>query len=271
MALKAILDNLDNVPEALKGEYVEKNGKFELQVEGMKTQADVDRVAEALRKEKNDFTAFKSQFAPLAGKKVEDIVAALDRIPELEEAAKGKIDDEKLNGMVETRIKARIAPLERENNNLKTQVAEKDKVIGEFQGKEKNRTIQDAVRKAGVAAKILPSAMEDALILAERHFDVEEGTGRVVTKEGIGVTPGLEPSSWFTDMGKTREHWWGQSIGGGAGGNRGGGGAGTNPFSAEHWNLTEQGRIVKADAAKAEQLAKAAGTTVGGPKPAPRK
>lgn len=271
MALKAILDNLDNVPDALKTEYVGKNGKFELQVEGMKTQADVDRVAEALRKEKNDFTTFKTQFAPLAGKNVEDIVAILDRVPELEAAAAGKIDDTKLNEMVETRLKSRLAPVERERDQLRTQVSEKDKMIGEFQGKEKNRTIQDAVRKAGTAAKILPSAMEDALILAERHFDVEEVTGRVVTKDGIGVTPGLEPSSWFTDMGKSREHWWGQSVGGGAGGNRGGGGATTNPFSAENWNMTEQGKLVKEDAAKADQFARAAGTTVGGPKPAAKK
>ena len=37
MALKAILDSIDDLPEDVKKEYVEKNGKFELQVEGMKT------------------------------------------------------------------------------------------------------------------------------------------------------------------------------------------------------------------------------------------
>ena len=54
MALKAILDSLTDIPEALHGEYVERNGKFELQVEGMKTQGDVDRLQTALTKERNN-------------------------------------------------------------------------------------------------------------------------------------------------------------------------------------------------------------------------
>lgn len=43
-----------------------------------------------------------------------------------------------------------------------------------------------------------------------------------------------------------------------------------NPFSADNWNVTEQGRIAKNDPTKAERLAKAAGTTLGGPHPARR-
>jgi hypothetical protein len=106
------------------------------------------------------------------------------------------------------------------------------------------------------------------LLLSDRVFEVEEGTNRVVTKDNVGVTPGIDPSVWFTDIQKTRPHWWGPSQGGGAGGNRGGAGdTSVNPFSHANWNLTEQGRLVQADRAKADQLAKAAGTTVGGPRP----
>lgn len=270
MALKAILDSIDDLPDAVKSEYVQKGDKFELQVEGMKTEADVLRVQEALRKEKNDFTTFKTQFAPLAGKKVEEIVAALDRIPELELAAQGKLDDTKINDIVETRIKTRLGPVERERDQLKTTVAEKDKVIEGFQGEKKTRTIHDAVRKAATASKVVPEAIEDALILAERHFDVDE-TGRVVTKDGIGVTPGIQPEAWFTDLQGTRKHWWGANIGGGGAGNRGGNNAAENPWSAENWNMTKQGVLVRENPQKAEQLAKLAGTTVGGKKPAPKK
>jgi hypothetical protein len=270
MALKAILDSIDDLPDALKGEYVQKGDKYELQVEGMKTEADVARVQEALRKEKNDFTAFKAQFAPLAGKKVEDVVAALDRIPELEAAAQGKLDDTKINEIVETRLKSRAAPLERENTQLKATIAEKDTVIAGYEGKEKTRSIHDAVRKAASAVKVVPEAIEDALILAERHFQVDE-SGRVVTKDGVGVTPGIQPEAWFTDLQSTRKHWWGANIGGGGNGNRGGNGGADNPWTAENWNMTKQGQIVRENPQKAEQLAKVAGTKVGGPKPAPKK
>jgi hypothetical protein len=266
MALKAILDAIDDLPDALKSEYVEKDGKFELQVEGMKTTADVARVQEALRKEKSDFSAFKTQFAPLAGKKVEDIVTQLDRITELEAAAGGKLDDNAINTLVENRLKGRVAPIERERDQLKTQLAEKDKVIGEYQGKDKTRAIHDSVRKAATTAKVVPEALEDALILAERHFELDEA-GRVVTKDNIGITPGLDPAAWFTDLQQTRKHWWGPNVGGGAGGNRGGNSFTENPFSYENWNMTKQGAIYTESPAKAEQMAKAAGTTVGGQRP----
>jgi hypothetical protein len=41
-----------------------------------------------------------------------------------------------------------------------------------------------------------------------------------------------------------------------------------NPWTADNWNMTEQGKIYTSDPSRAEQLAKAAGTTVGGPRPA---
>ena len=93
----------------------------------------------------------------------------------------------------------------------------------------------------------------------------------MVTKDGIGVTPGIQPEAWFTDLQGTRKHWWGANIGGGGAGNRGGNNAAENPWSAENWNMTKQGVLVRENPQKAEQLAKLAGTTVGGKKPAPKK
>jgi hypothetical protein len=43
---------------------------------------------------------------------------------------------------------------------------------------------------------------------------------------------------------------------------------GDNPWSAEHWNVTKQGQVAKADFALATRLAKAAGSWVGATKPA---
>lgn len=90
MALKAILDSIDDLPEDVKKEYVEKNGKFELQVEGMKTQADVERLQGALTKERNDHKAVRDRLGLLGDRKIEDVLATLDRVPELEAAADRK-------------------------------------------------------------------------------------------------------------------------------------------------------------------------------------
>src|SRR6185295_2164324 len=172
----------------------------------------------------------------------------LARIPELEAASEGRIDEKKMNELVETRIKGKTAPLERERDMLKATVAEKDKVIIGFQTAETNRKITGAVTKAARDAKVVDTAVEDIELLGERLFEVTED-GRVVTKDGVGTIPGMEPKDWLAEMQSKRPHWWGPTGGGGAGGGRpnGGGGAGNNPWSREHWNFSEQSKIVQAD------------------------
>lgn len=270
MALKAVLDSIDDLPEDVKKEYVEKNGKFELQVEGMKTQGDVDRLQSALTKERNDHKAVRERLGLLGERKIEDVLSQLDRIPELEAAAAGKLDEKQLDQLVEGRIRTKLAPIERERDQLRGQLGEKDKIIEGYTVKERTRMIHDAVRSAASSVKLLPEALEDALMLAERVFEVGED-GKVTTRDNVGVTPGVDPTVWFSDLQNKRPHWWGPSQGGGAGGNRGGSGGGANPWSAEGWNMTAQGQILKENATRAEQLAKAAGTTIGGPRPQPRK
>jgi len=271
MALKAILDSIDDLPEEVKKEYVEKNGKFELQVEGMKTQTDVDRLQGALTKERNDHKTVRERLGLLGDRKIEDVLQILDRVPELEAAAAGKLDETKLNELVEGRIKTKLAPVEREKGQLAQRVQELSGVLEQYQTKEKVRTIHDAVRDAvGKAQGFQSSAVEDALLYAERMLEVGED-GRVTTRDGVGVTPGIEASVWLSEMQAKKAHWWGPSQGGGAGGNRSGAGTGGNPWSAEGWNMTEQGRILKENRSRAEQLAKSAGTSIGGPRPQARK
>lgn len=271
MAFKMVLDSLEGLPEDVAKEYVERDGKFHIQVEGMKTQADIDRVQTSLTAARTEATTLKGRLALLGDRKVEDVVTLLDRIPELEAAAEGKLDDEKLNSIVETRIKTRTAPLERELGTLKTQLAEKDTLLEALQGKEKTRTLHEQIRNAGKEAKLLDTAIEDALLLGERVFELDD-SGNAVVKKDSGFTEGLAPKDWFTDLQAKRPHWWGDSIGGGAGGNRGnGGGPEGNPWTAENWNMTEQGKILNANRSRAETLAKAAGTTIGGQKPPAKK
>lgn len=266
--LKAILDSLEGVETHFHSLYTERNGKYELTgIEGVKTQADIDRLQTALTKERNDHKTLKDRFATFGDRKPEDIIAALDRIPELEAAAKGNLDEAKLNEIVEGRIKSRLAPVERQAQTLQQQLSEANASLEMLRAKDSLRIVTDAVRGAASKLKVVDSAVEDVTLLAERLFTIDE-TGAVVTKDNVGVTPGISADVWLTDMQAKRPHWWGPSQGGGAGGNRGGGSGVTNPWSKDSWNLTEQGRIYKENSGKAEQLAKAAGTTIGGPKPA---
>jgi hypothetical protein len=270
MAIKAIVDKIDDVPEQYRDLYTEKNGKFELTgVEGMKTEADVTRLSSALEKERKDHKAVRERFAPLGDRKPEEVLAALDRNAELEELVKGDKSEEKIATLAEARLKTRTAPLERDLHKARQDLAERDTLIKEFKNREVTRSIEDAVRGAiSKSQGFAPSAVDDAMLLARSHFEVNE-EGRVVTRDKLnGVSAGIEAGAWLQDLQGSRPHWWGSSGGGGSRGNNGGGGGGINPWSAKTWNMTEQSRIYRENPTRAAQMATAAGSTIGGQRPA---
>jgi hypothetical protein len=272
MALKAVVEKLDDVPEAFRELYAQRGDKFEIVgIEGMKTQADVDRLTTALTKERTDHKQTREKFAPFADMNIEEVHAKLDRIPELEAAAAGKLDEKKLNELVEARLVTKVAPLNRELETLRKTVGEKDITIQNYTAKEKRNAISAAVTAAARKAGLQDTAIDDAVLLAERVFELGDDGQTVTAKDGVGCTPGIDPVVWFSEMQTKRPHWWGPSKGGGAGGGSGNSGPGLNPWSHANWNMTEQARIYKESPARADQLAKSAGTTIGGQKPAASK
>ncbi len=275
MVMKTVLEALDGIPDALREHYVENTnpqGKKEyvLAIEGT-----IDPLpgVKALRSEAGTYrtklTELEKKYGTIAafeGMNHAEIMAKIDRIAELEAAAGGKIDDKKIDEIVNSRIKTHTGPLER---NLQSITAERDNLLNEnkaFKESNRQRAIDDNVRQVATELKLLPTAVEDAMLYARGVMEVNE-QGVVTMKD-----TGLDVKTWLQDMQAKRPHWWGPSAGGGGAGNGGTGlDGGSNPWSADGWNMTQQGQIVRADPAKAERLAKQAGTTVGGRKPQPVK
>lgn len=276
MALKHQYDKQEDIPEAHRELFSERNGKWELTgVTGIQTQANVDRLERTLANERAATKDAKDKLAEWTalGESPDDVRKRLDEIDELELKAKGKPDQaelDELRGKWEKRAKA---PLELEISRLTKERDELKASNEEHIGRDRQRKIHDAIRSAATEAKLRPEAIDDALVLGERIFDVAED-GSVVTKDQVGVAPGLQPKDWLGEIRDRRPHWWPGSIGTGAPGSGGRGGfpAGAdNPWSAAGWNLTKQGSYVREHGLeKAEAMAKAAGTQFGGgpPKPA---
>jgi len=274
MALSATHDNLDDIPETYRELYSEKNGKYELTgIAGIKTQFDIDRLQGSLHKAQADNKALKEKFSIWEDFEYEDVIAKLDRMPELEAAAADKLDDAGIEEIVTKRLNgtlnSKLAPVERQ---LKKMTEERDVYLLErdaFIAENQTRAIHDDVRAALVKAKVIPEAHDDALMLAERLFEVREDDKAVITKDNVGITPGVNAELWLQDVQTTRPHWWAPSQGGGARpGAQGAAGFAQNPWSPANWNMTKQGEIHKMHGPeKAAQMAQAAGTTVGGLKP----
>jgi hypothetical protein len=277
MALNATYDNQDDIPEQYRDLYTERDGKWELTgITGFKTQADIDRINEGLSKERAEHKETKEKLKVFVNANVDveqyekDQTELVELRAKVEAGAGEGFDQDKFDEAVaklaEAKTVTATAPINRENERLTAENEELRTANDGHVQRETTRTISDAVRTAATTSKVIDTAMDDVLMLGERVFAIQED-GTVLTRDEVGCTPGIAPDIWLSEMQERRPHWWPTSTGGGANGSGGGNGFSNNPFSATHWNLTEQGKIVRDDAGKAERMAKAAGTSVGGPRP----
>ena len=274
MPLKAIHDSIDEIPEQYRDLYTEKNGKWELTgIQGVKTQADVDRLQTSLTKERDEHKATKDKLAVWDGMDHAETVANLDRIPALEAASSGKMDDAAIEAEVSRRvegtIKSQIAPLERQIGTLTKDNEALTASNTELTTSINNGKIDNVVRAAMAKSNAHGTAVDDALMLAKSGvFSIAEDGAILTAENNMGIPSGLDPDAFVGHMQGVRRHWWPESSGSGAPGSGGSGGpTGDNPFSHANWNMTKQGALVRSDRAMAERLAKQAGTTIGGQRP----
>lgn len=270
MKLKLKYDNQEDIPEGFADLYTEKDGVWHLTgVEGMKTTEDTDKLSKSLREERAAHKKTKDKLAKLGGDDVDidEVVEQLDELEDLrariEAGEGGKVDEKKLEELVEARMKRELRPIERERDQLKSRNQELEGENTTLKTTINNGTIETKLRELATSEKVIGSAMDDIIFMGTHLFEVAED-GAIVAKEGArGVEAGITPDVWLGDMKEKRPHWWPQSQGGGAGGGSGPGGAGSNPWSAKNWDLDAQGALVRQDRAKAERLAKAAGSKIG--------
>lgn len=264
VSLMTSYPTIDEIPEPFRPLYAEQDGQFKLsKIVGLKTQDDINNLQGALTKERNDHrTSRESLNTILGGRTLDEVQADLDRIPTLEASAGGKNLDEQIAG----RLQQETAPLNRQIQTLSNDLKTANEQIQQYEQRETGRHITDAISAAGTKTKMLPEAMDDVAFMGRAIFERNEN-GDVVAKTGIpGVTPGISPEVWLTELKRNKPFYWPATQGAGGRGGKGGEG-GNNPFSAENWNMTEQGKLIQTDRAMAEQMAAQAGTKIGGPRP----
>jgi DNA-binding transcriptional MerR regulator len=156
MALKLIVDKLDDVPEALRGEYTEKDGKFHLGVDGLE---DTGGLKTALQKERADRAAYEKQVKAWQG-----LGKSPDEIKELLEA-QARADEDKATKAGEwDKLKAQM------NEKHEAALRSKDETISAMR-KRLNAELVDAKAVAAIAAaKGVPELL---LPHVQRHVKVD--------------------------------------------------------------------------------------------------
>lgn len=221
--IKLTYDKKEDIPAGLESHYTEKNGKFSLQIDGVKTQADVDNVKEALRKERADHdeakAALKEANAKLAG--------ATDELEVLKSNG-GKDDREPTNEEL-----IRLRQLEREVATLTTERDELSTKHSELTNKVTTARLRDQLRK-DAAKHVRPDAIDDVVDMVLPNFGISDD--KVLTKAELGDKGGLSGEEFFADHVKSRQFL---AIPSNSGGAKGGTGQGTPSDSDTPVSKTE--------------------------------
>lgn len=202
----------------------------------------------------------------------ESKLKAFDGIENAELARKAletvkNLDDKKLIDAGEAeKVKAEVV------KQYELKLAEKDAEVAKAQTALHNEVIGGAfARSSFILEKMsIPSDMVQAYF--GKHFTYENG--KVVAKDSLGnqifsrKSPGEmadfdEAIEQIVSTYPQKDHILKASGNSGSGsGGVGGDGGFKNPWSKEHWNMTEQGKIFKESPEKAKQLAAQAGLKI---------
>lgn len=227
MALKAVLDSLDDVPEALHELYQDKDGVFVLAVDGVDDHPAVknlksahDRTKkdrDAIRKDRDEAKAALEAFGDLTADELEDLRTRA------EAGGKAPIKEE-IDAMVEKRYGVDRQKLEKQ---LEALSGERDDFKGKFEqatgalGQERIfNKVKDAAAQAGIRSKALPLVEN----MARDVWKLDED-GNPVAYNGeepmMGSTGPVSMADWMDSLKDEHDYLFEQNRGGGAGGSDG--------------------------------------------------
>lgn len=275
MPLKAVVEKLDDVAAELHALYIERDGKFVLDVEqdSIREHPNVVALSNALARQKDDNRKAKERIAELEAKikglpedfDPTEVEALKEKIAELEAAADGdpkskekqQKDAARLREMLDQKMAAERKRWETEKAELQRQIADKSARIAKL-------LVDNGLDAAMDGANIDPKYRKAVrAMLRDQVKVVDRDDGSSVAVVETDLDPELALDRFVADWSQSDDGriYVGTPKGGGAGG--GGGGATTkNPWSKDHWNLTEQGKLIRENPTKARQLAKEAGKQV---------
>ena len=225
MALKAVLDSLDAIPEGLREHYKKgDDGKFRLEAEGVE---DVTGLKSALEKERNDRKTTAQKLKELTEQLGDlDPVKAREALKKLQELEDKKLID---SGKIDELLAQRTERMQADHNN---QVAAFKKNIDNLTKDRDQSTarlsellIDNALRAAATKAGVKATAIEDAVLWGKQLYRIKDGNP--VPMRGDAIVYGKNPQEpmpmeeWLGTMIGEKPHWFEESAGGGAGGGKG--------------------------------------------------
>lgn len=254
MALKATYDTQDDIPEAMRDLYVEKDEKgkkfFALDVDGIEHHPGakalknaLDRVKEEKRGVTEKLTAAEARLDGLP----EDFNA--DEYQRLKDGAK---DGE----TIDARLTAQRTQLE---TKFGVDIKKKDDRLAVVEGALKKKIVDDGLTQALIDAGIDTAHLKTIKGYLAPRVKVTEEDGEFAATVDTDINPHMPLSefakAYAADEGK---RYVTEAKGTGAPGSDGRKGE-VNPWAKDSHNVTQQGQVISTDRNKARRMMKAAG------------
>ena len=284
--LKLIYDKKEDIPEGLESHYTEKDGKFYLQVEGAKTQEDVDRVSNALNAERDARKEAEKNLAKYKNVDLEKWEKVKDLDPDnppTGEGATADPDSKEFQKAVSEAVRAKEKEIQEKFNKdkeaLENQAAEAQQKVKKY--------LKDDWMRRNLAAKFGfkdPDMLDDFMIRLQHPGNNQDlkKLSKLADSIEVQIEDGAEPQfigghlkdakgaeealQEVASQDITKRYKPAANNQGGGAGNQGesGSGSGNNPFKKDktgEYNRTEAGSLIRNDKDKAKTLAKEAGWT----------
>lgn len=202
----------DEIPEAFRGEYVERDGKFvfdDKDVVGLK--ASQQRILEEKKAAEKETARLRSLHGDLS----EDELAQL-----IKDRAKAEHDRALKAGDVEKLVEKRV-------NETKVEYDKRIAALEPFKQKYEDReldiAIRDAASKAGVISEDMPHVLA---IVKGNRVKLDPATNKMVVFDKDGDPTGITVEKFFAETFKAEAPKFYNASGAGGGGAGGGGGGG---------------------------------------------
>ena len=258
MALKYKYTGKDQIPAEHAGLYVERDGAFFLDAEGVTEKVKADELRNnniELRKQIEDFTTRFDGINP------DEVRRLAEEKRKLELQAQGHKPEE-IDKLVTERLKGLKADWDKQ---FAAVTGERDSLTTRLTAIQIDQGIITAATKRGLRPTAIPDITSRARLvfkLVNGAPQAFEADGKTVRYGRDGITP-MTLEEWVDAQVADAPHLFESNAGGGAAGNPAGGGTGSqrsvkNPFRKDTWNLTEQMKLQKSDPGLAARLKAAA-------------
>ncbi|HEY9173458.1 MAG TPA: hypothetical protein VI136_14320 [Verrucomicrobiae bacterium] len=257
MALKFKYASKDQVPVEHAALYVEREGAFVLDAEGVADKARLDEFRQSNVTLKKELEDLRAKFDGIDPEEVRKLATEKQRLEEERQLKAGEVDK-----VVENRVRSLKSDWDKQ---LATVTGERDSLTSRLTSIQIDQGVLTAATKRGLR----PTAIPDITARARTVFKLVNGGPRAFEADGQtvrygrdGVTP-MTLEEWVDTQVADAPHLFESNAGGGAAGNPAGGGTGANrtvknPFRKDTWNLTEQMKLIKTDPGLAARLKAAA-------------